>query len=138
MDDDPFSAVWRLVPELCLYEEGEPPLTGTYTIRLTGDEVTISIEWLGVDEQQHQVQFGGPTDGTLNESDSDASRGVTHFSMTRMGPSILDSRAFVNDEEVSYARRCVSEDGQLLTSVQQGRRADGSSFRNFQVYRRGD
>ncbi len=124
---------WILVQELCLYEEGQPPRSGLYRINRAEREIGISISWEAQDGTTHAVEFHAPEDGVRQPA---AGPGVSHFSITRISASILDSSAYAGEQEVMYARRTVSHDGLLLATVQVGRRQDGTSFRNFQVYRR--
>jgi len=128
-----YLGTWVLVPELCLYEEGEPPSSGLYTIAQVGDEVGFAIEWTDVQGQRHDVRFAGPDDGTRRTI---AGQAQAELSVDRIGRTILDTSVFNGERMVSYARRCASLDGQLLSTVQQGYRADGTRYRNFQVYRR--
>ena len=120
-------------PDLCLYEQGECPASGRYQISQAGGHVQIAIAWRTQDGSEHEVKFASPNDGSRTDS---SAPGTSHLSITRVSESILDSRAFLADREIAYARRSASIDGQLLSTVQVGYRPDGSSFRNFQVYRR--
>jgi len=128
-----YLGTWILVPELCLYEEGSPPVSGIYRISQLDDDVRISIDWEAQDGSKHQIEFQAPDSGVKQPS---RTPGPSHLSITRVSPLILESSAYSGDEEVAYARRCASEDGLLLSTVQVGRRPNGTSFRNFQVYRR--
>lgn len=128
-----YLGTWILVTELCLYEEGSPPVSGIYRISLLDGDVRISTDWEAQDGSKHRIEFQARDSGVKQPSNNP---GTSHFSITRISPLILDSRAYVDDEEVAYARRRVSDDGLLLATVQSGRRANGTSFRNFQVYRR--
>jgi len=128
-----YLGTWILVPELCLYEDGNPPVSGIYRISQSDEDVRISIDWEAQDGSKHQIEFQAPDSGAKQPS---SNPGPSHLSITRVSPFILDSSAYAGDEEVAYARRCASEDGLLLSTVQVGRRANGTSFRNFQVYRR--
>ena len=139
--NDAYIGTWTLVPELCIYEEGQPPLSGTYRISQSEGEVSISIDWEASDGSAHHIEFGAPSDGTRQplstpEVASVDAPGISHLSITRVSPLILDSSAYAGADEVAYARRLASQDGLLLSTVQVGRRADGTSFRNFQVYRK--
>ncbi len=127
-----YLGTWILVPELCLYEEGNPPICGVYRISQLEDDVRISIDWKAQDGSKHQIEFQGPDSGVRRPS---STPGVSYFSITRVSPFILDSHAYVGEEQVAYARRRVSEDGLLLATVQVGRRPNGTTFHNFQVYR---
>ena len=157
-ENDNYIGTWTLVPELCIYEEGQAPLSGIYRISQSDGHVRISIDWEAPDGSAHQIEFGAPNDGTRQPSgapgvaSADApgvasagapgvasadAPGVSHLSITRVSPLILDSSAYAGADEVAaYARRLASQDGLLLSTIQVGRRADGTSFRNFQVYRR--
>jgi hypothetical protein len=128
-----YIGAWVLVPELSLYEEGNPPMRGVYQIAQLDEGVRISIDWVAQDGSKNQIAFQAPDDGVKQPSNGP---GASHLSITRVSPLILDSRAYMEKEEVAYARRRVSDDGLLLSTVQVVRRADGTSFRNFQVYRR--
>lgn len=128
-----YIGAWVLVPELCLYEEGNPPEWGIYQIAQLDEGVRISIDWEAQDGSKHHIAFQAPDDGVKQPSNGP---GTSYLSITRVSPLILDSHAYLGEEEVAYARRRVSEDGCLLSTVQVVRRADGTSFRNFQVYRR--
>ena len=81
---DRYPGTWLLVPELCLYEEGEPPRSGLYRISQQAGEVSISIAWQAQDGSEHEVEFGGPHDGSRQASESP---GATHFSITRVNDS---------------------------------------------------
>ncbi len=125
---------WILVPELCIYEVGEPPASGLYTIAAIGDRVRITIRWTTQAGDAHTIEFEGLADGAMQPRPDDG--GPSHLSFTHVDAGVLDSRAFEGDLEVAYARRCASVDGANLSTVQVGHRADGSTYRNFQVYRR--
>ncbi len=139
--NDAYIGTWTLVPELCIYEEGQPPLSGTYRTSQSEGEVSISIDWEASDGSTHHIEFGAPNDGTRQPLSTPGvasvdAPGISHLSITRVSPLILDSSAYAGADEVAYARRLASQDGLLLSTVQVGRRADGTSFRNFQVYRK--
>ena len=155
-ENDSYIGTWTLVPELCIYEEGQPPLSGIYRISQSDGHVRISIDWEAPDGSAHQIEFGAPNDGTRQPSGApgvapvdapgvapvdapgvaSADAPESHLSITRVSPLVLDSSAYTGADEVAYARRLASQDGLLLSTLQVGRRADGTSFRNFQVYRR--
>ena len=128
-----YLGTWILVPELCLYEEGSPPASGIYRISQVNAEVRVSIAWEAQDGSKHHIEFQAPGNGAKQPL---SVPGPSHLSITRVTPYILDSSAYSDGEEVAYARRRASEDGLLLSTVQVGRRPNGTSFRNFQVYRR--
>jgi hypothetical protein len=130
---DRYLGQWELVPELCLYQHGEPPTWGIYDIQLHGDDITIAIQWGDVDGATHEIGFASTPDGIVRESDAP---GITHFSLTRVSELMLDSAAIADGRQVAYARRAASPSGDLLTTVQTASTPDGVPFSNFQVYRR--
>ena len=134
MKGDLYLGSWRLVPELCLYQTGEVPKSGTYEISEEGNVVVISIQWQSLDGSSHSIGFSGPFDGTPKPSNTP---GISELSISRVSSTILDSSAFLDGEEIMYARRSASSDGRLLSTVQTGT-TDGASYRNFQVYARND
>ena len=125
---------WRLVPELCIYEEGETPTAGDYRVTVQDGVVDIQIAWRDVHNQAHSIRFGGPCDGLPHSSDQP---GVATVSFTQVDDLTLGSAAFAEDgTEIMYARRRRSEDGQLLSTLQRLRRDDETTYSLLQVYRR--
>jgi hypothetical protein len=130
-----YAGTWLLLPELCLYDEGDPPTSGVYTLAWSSSGIEISIAWQAADGQSHSISFGGPGDGSLQPTGNDV---PSHLSITHIDASTLDSSAFDGTTEIAYARRRVSGDRRLLVTVQTGVRSDGTRFRSFQVYERED
>lgn len=130
MTADNYNGVWELIRGLCIYEQGEAPLSGTYRITSSGLEVRISIDWVDTEEEKHSISFSGPIDGSEVPIEAP---GLTHMTFTRIGPDVLDSAAFDGKEEVMYARRAVS--GDLLSTLQRIKRNEGT-VSIFQVYKR--
>lgn len=132
--DDLYLGSWELVPELSLHEFGPLPAGCDYELAERDGEVRVGMRWtLEPGGEELRQEFGGPADGSrlpLDES------GAVSFSLTRVDARTLESRAFRGGEELAFARRVASRDGDLLAIVQEGRRPDGGTFRNFQVYRR--
>ena len=134
MKDDRYLGRWRLIPELCLYQTGEVPISGIYEISEQGPVVAISIQWQTAVGTNHSIEFSGPSDGSLQPAETP---GVSELSISRISSTILDSAAFLQGKETMYARRAASSDGRLLSTVQTGVASD-TPFRNFQVYVRDD
>lgn len=136
---DLFLGTWELVPELSLYDFGPLPASCTYHIEARDPGVHVRMRWqLAPESPESHMEFGGPADGTRHDfQGGDSAQAATvAFSLTRVDARTLDSRAFRGEEEIAYARRVASEDGELLAIVQEGNRPEGGRFRNFQVYRR--
>ena len=128
-----YSAKWLLIPELSFYEEGQPPASGTYQISVEDDAASFSITWTTVEGQELSVEFAGLLDGQLHDVEQPEG---AQASYTRIDNQTLDSTMVMNGVEVAYARRIVSNDGELMSVLQTSVRPDGSSFRNTQVYRK--
>ena len=128
-----YSAKWILIPELSFYEQGEPPLSGEYHISVKDDTASFAISWTPAGGEETSIGFGGPLDGQPHDVEQPAGAKASY---TRIDQYTLDSAMFMNGQEVAYARRLVSHDGQLMAVLQTGFKPDGSSFRNTQVYRK--
>lgn len=132
---DLYLGTWELVPELSLYEFGPLPASCTYEVIESDAGVRVDMRWsMEPGGEEFRQEFGGPADGSRRVLDE---AGAVSFSLTRVDARTLESRAFRGEEEFAFARRVASRDGELLAIVQEGRRPDGTTFRNFQVYRRG-
>ncbi len=132
---------WQLIPELSFYQEGEPPLCALYEISVIGNEATFKLSWKQHDGKENSLEFGGIADSAARElgSQKDASAQATpraSASYTIVDDQTLDSAVFVDDVEVAYARRVVSNDNGLMSVLQSNATADGSRIRITQVYRR--
>lgn len=135
-DGNHWVGTWQLVPELSLYEGGPLPAGCIYDIRCEGGRVDVAMTFtMELGGTEHRVSYGGPLDGSAQALAASAG-GPDALSLTRIDASTLDSAALKGGEVVAYGRRVVSVDGQLMAIVQQNKRPDGSSVRNFQVYRR--
>lgn len=126
---------WELLPDLSIYEEGDEPQSGIYTIVRDGLTASFQIEWVSKDGERGEVRFDGNCDGTRKKIPSPPGAEVSYL---HVDDSTLDSSVFMGETRVAYARRKANSDGSLLSVVQETRREDGSTFRNFQVYRRSD
>ena len=136
---DLYLGTWELIPELSLYDFGPLPASCTYHVEARDTGVHVHMQWkLERDGPESATEFGAPADGTRHDFPAAASGAAppVAFSLARVDERTLDSRAFLGDEEIAYARRVASEDGELLAIVQEGLRPEGGRFRNFQVYRR--
>jgi len=130
--NDRFLGHWTLIPELCQYQEGHAPRSGSYRIDLDQDQVSFDIEWTDDKEKSHKIQYGGPIDGTVNPHNG----GKIEVSFTRVDHLRLDSSTYHNGYEASYVHRKASEDGALMVVLTVNNHEDEGSTRNFQVYAR--
>ena len=132
METEKYLGSWELVPELCIYQQGDPPLEGTYHIGSKNGAIEFRIAWKDQAGQEHNLEFGGPLDGEAHKSDAP---GVSHVKYEKISESILDSTSYDNGSILMYARRIASADASLL-SVMQRIMIGESAHSNFQVYRR--
>lgn len=127
-----FIGTWQLVPELCQYQDGHPPLSGTYKITENGEDVSMELDWTDEHEKDHHLAYGGPMDGTVIQIKG----GKLEASYTRIDELRLDSASYYDGRETAYAHRKASEDGQLMVVLMVHHHKEERSTRNFQVYRR--
>lgn len=128
-----FAGHWLLIPELCQYQEGGPPLACNYEIAVNGEKAQFSLSWTDKDGKPHSIHYGGPTDGSVIPFKGGH---ISEMSFSKVDPNTLDSSSYAYGREVNYARRRVSADGSLLTVQQIIRHNGDASTRNFQVFRR--
>lgn len=137
---DLFLGDWELIPELSLYQTGDPPASGRYEIRDADGEIRFDLRWTGeADGQEHALSFGGSPDGRRQPipRPEGAPPGTPDgLTITRVDARTLDSQALVGEAVVAYARRVVSRDGALMAVLQEARPPEGAPLRNTQVYRR--
>ncbi|MCA9698848.1 MAG: ankyrin repeat domain-containing protein [Myxococcales bacterium] len=127
------AGTWELVPELNLYDFGEPARSGRYQIAVAAGQVRFAIDWETSDGQPREIAFGGWLDGLRLPCEFP---GITHLSFTAVDDNTLDSDTYDGERHLSHARRRVSDDGRLLAVVQQARTPEGCWAANFSVYRR--
>lgn len=130
---DAFTGTWQLVPELCHYQDGTPPLAATYAIALKDGIASFTLGWTDSHGKSHQISYGGPADASVIPF-----RGghVNEMSFNRVDDHILESSSYSDGREVAYSRRLASADGTLLSVMLVNRHDGDIATRNFQVYRR--
>ena len=129
---DKFVGKWKLIPELCQYEDCQFQQRGAYEISLNGKSANFSIDWTDAKGEAHKMSYGGPVDGTV----SPLNGGKIEVSFTRVDKFRLDSSTYLDGAETSYAHRKASDDGNLMVVLTVQHHRDEVSTRNFQVYRR--
>jgi len=129
---DKFYGTWILIPELSIYQQGEPPRSGKYLIQEDGEKIVFEIEWTDATGKEFQLAFGGPLDGQKHSVDTP---GISDVLYQKIDHLSLESIAYNDESVLLYARRAASADGSLL-SVSQVSYTDSGSVTNLQVYRR--
>jgi len=129
-----YLGVWKLIPELSVYQVGEPPVSSYYIISMFDDFVDLDVSWSTAEDTQPQfASYAGPCDGTRLKIDV---AGIEYIAFDCISPSVLVSSGYTGDARVMYTRRVVSDDGQLLSVMQEAQGPDGTVVRNFQVFER--
>ena len=119
---DRYLGTWELVPELSLYESGEPPRSGRYALESNGDALAVHIDWVDARGEPGEASYGGPTDGSEIELEAP---GEPRLTLQRVDDATLDSAVFVGGDQIAWARRRASRAIPLATSSQLG--GSGSS-----------
>ncbi|MEQ8557834.1 MAG: hypothetical protein RIB03_05910 [Henriciella sp.] len=126
-----FLGHWELDPSSCAYQQGEPPASGTYTIREESDELVFDMAWTDKAGQDHSASFRGKPDGVavpFNGTDL-----VDSFTITAESRSELNSSASLKGETLMHATRTLIDD-ETMRIVQTVYLPDGSAPANRSVY----
>lgn len=129
-----FLGEWQLDTNLCLYEQGEPPLSSTYLIREEGDELLFEMSWVDAEGETHQMVFRGVPDGELapfNGGDL-----VDALSITAVSTHELNTAAAMKGVVLMSAIRRLSADGQQMAVMQEVKLSTGEVSTNKSVYLR--
>jgi hypothetical protein len=129
----PFLGTWALLAEASVYEQGDPPRSGTYTLSKDGDALHFAVAWTDNAGQARTVEFSMVPDGLRRPLEDPA---ASSGSLTFVDAQTLDSSVFQGDVLVAHARRTLEEDRQRMKVVQSSVRADGSRFSNVAYYQR--
>ncbi|HCG6160232.1 hypothetical protein [Vibrio parahaemolyticus] len=124
---------WDLIPDLSFYEQGEPPQSCLYEISVDGLNVGFKLSWVQTDGSEVVIEFSGQADSIPK---SVATPKGAEASYTKVSDSILESRMFIADVEMAYAKRAVSNDGNLMSVLQVNTMPSGEKTRITQVYKR--
>ena len=131
---DKFTGNWALIPELCQYQDGHPPVDGSYLISTEGEIVKLVLQWTDENGKAHKLDHGGRIDGSVQA----ISNGKIEASYTRVDSQRLDSSMYAGGRETSYSHRKISDDGTLMVVMIEHHHLTRPSTHNFQVYRRVD
>ena len=130
---EPFLGRWELDPNQSVYQFGTPPASGVYVIDYDGVRLRFVIEWTTAEGQAMQTTVEAIPDGQDHPYDAP---GVDAINYELTPDGALDSTAKRGAAVVAYARRRLSEDGQLMFIRQQGQTPTGQAFTNASVYLR--
>lgn len=128
-----FLGTWLLDPTQSRYELGNPPASGTYTIKQDGTKLRFLMAWTDVAGEAHTAHFDGIPDGKQYPLEETAVADAVR--LTLENAHTLVSTAYRAGQLILHAQRTLSEDGSTMTVVQSGNTPDGP-YANLSVYRR--
>lgn len=129
-----FLGTWVLVPESCDYEQNDPPLSGTYEIRLLDGTLHFDMRWTDSSGEPHAASFSGVPDG--EPKPFAGGELADALAITAVSDRELNSSAFFRGRERMVAQRQLDDTGQAMRVIQLVRLPDGTSLRNISIYRR--
>jgi len=129
-----FLGIWVLDPTTCDYQQGEPPLAGTYLIEESGGRLAFTIEWVDADDARHEVKFSGVPDGQpVPFAGGDLADAM---SVTAVSARELRSSAFWKGAEHMVAQRQLDETRMAMRVTQVVYLPDGIRLANVALYRK--
>ena len=118
-----FLGVWDLIPESCQYEQGDPPISGSYEIVQIGEKLEFNMRWTEENGQIQEASFQGKPDGEMipfaGGELADA------LSITLVSSRELNSSAFYQGKELMTAQRQLDDSGEAMRITQVVRLPDG-------------
>ena len=129
-----FIGVWTLDVASCHYEQGDPPLDGTYRIECIADVLHFLIDWTDAEGQHHQVKFSGVPDGQKTEFAGAPLADA--LSIDHPSSNELHSAAYWQEEELMSVRRTLDSRGKTMRVTQRVRLIDGTVLVNRSTYRK--
>ncbi|WP_350333738.1 hypothetical protein [Coralliovum pocilloporae] len=138
MSDGPvyrhFLGAWVLDVDTCSFDQGSPPRAGTCRFEEEGDELIISMNWVDVEGEIHNMAFKG----VPNADPAPFNGGELADALSMDAPSEieLNSSAYLKGVELMTARRTLSRDYTSMELVQRVILPDGTMPENRSTYRR--
>jgi hypothetical protein len=131
---DGFLGAWELLPETCLYEQGDPPRSGSYDIRAEGAQLVFTARWVDAEGAEHEATFCGPPDGThVPFAGGDLADALE---VRAVSARELNSYAYYRGVQRMVAQRQLDDTGQHMRIVQLVRLPGGTGVANSSIYRR--
>ena len=128
-----FLASWQLFPEKGIYEYGERPKSGTYKVEaVNGAKIlVISSNSVSLENKALTAQYQVLADGHLQPFDVPE---MADQAQVLFPDSISFEIHFYNHGEISLHIVHEIQPNGYLKIVQQGRRPDGTSYTNTEIY----
>lgn len=129
-----FLGTWVLVPERCDYEQGDPPISGSYVIEEHDGALVFHIEWTDAAGETHSADFSGVPDGQpVPFAGGDLADAL---SVTAVSDRELWSSAYREGEELMVAQRQLDDTRTAMRVVQLVRFRGGTDAANVSLYRK--
>ena len=128
-----FLASWQLFPEKGFYEFGERPKSGYYKIEATEEkkEMLITHSWVSLENKAFDSSFKILADGELNDFENTA---FADKVQARFPDSIsFEIHFYKNGQVILHVMHEIMPNG-YLKITQQGKKPDGSSYTNTEIY----
>jgi hypothetical protein len=130
-----FLGSWQLFPEKGMYESGDRPKSGIYTIEAKENrhQLSISHNWISIENRGYSSQYSLLADGELhafeNNELADAVQVVFNDSIS------FEIHFYRGGQVHLHLVHEIMPNG-YLRIIQQGFRSDGTSFTNNEIYHR--
>jgi hypothetical protein len=129
-----FLGTWILDPSSCVYEQGEPPRSGSYRIEEFDGALVFHISWVDAEGASQQAEFSGVPDGKpvpfAGGELADA------LSVRAVSARELRSSAYHGGRELMVAQRQLDATNTAMRVVQLVRMLNGPDLGNTSVYRK--
>ncbi len=129
-----FLGKWILDVASCIYEQGDPPKSGTYEITKHGEKISFRMQWVDAENEAYDMTFSGVPDGEPTPfAGGDLADAL---SITAVSKDRLNTSAYMKGVELMIATRTLSEDGASMRITQTVRLPDGTEPTNTSTYHR--
>ncbi len=129
-----FLGIWDLDAATCVYEQSDPPSSGSYTISESKHGLTFRMAWTDTDGEQHVHSFSCMPDG--QPKPFNGGELADAISVTAVSPVELNSAAFYQGRQLMTAARTLKDGGIVMEVRQSVLLPDGTQPTNFACYRR--
>lgn len=129
-----FLGTWQLIPESCIYEQGDSPKEGTYRIEEGDGGLVFHMMWTDSAGEEHSFSFTGIADG--EQRPFSGGELADALSVTAVSETELNSAAYKAGKELMLATRTLVGDGFYLDVRQMVRLPDLTEPTNFARYKR--
>ncbi len=128
-----FLASWQLFPEKSNYESGDRPKSGIYKIESVPNtkELSISHNWVTLENRAFGSQYKILADGALNEFDSQEL--ADHVQVSFPDSISFEIHFYKSGQVAMHVVHEIMPNG-YLKITQQGAKPDGTAYTNAEIY----